>query len=91
MHTSYLYSVECASVMHSTYCHHSSVTCLTWKDNILVTGSWDSTVKVTIMLTVYMYVCVWGGVTTWNIVYMLIFCVLLILDLVIGASSRGGL
>ena len=33
-------------MVHSTYCHHSSVTCLTWRDNILVTGSWDSTVKV---------------------------------------------
>ena len=43
---SYTYSVEFASIVSSTYCHDSSVTCIAWKENILATGSWDSTVKV---------------------------------------------
>lgn len=43
---SYTYSVECAAAIHSTYCHHSSVTSLCWRANTLATGSWDSTVKV---------------------------------------------
>ena len=38
--------MEFASVVNSTYSHDSSVTCLSWRDNVLVTGSWDSTVKV---------------------------------------------
>ena len=47
---SYMYSVEFASVVSSTYSHDSSVTCLSWRDNILVSGSWDSTVKVSVKL-----------------------------------------
>ena len=43
---SYTYSVEFASAVNSTYCHHSSVTSLCWKGNTLATASWDSTVKV---------------------------------------------
>lgn len=43
--SSYTYSVEFAAVVGSTYCHDSSVTCLCWRQSVLVTGSWDSTVK----------------------------------------------
>uniref|UniRef100_A0A1X7UAC0 BEACH domain-containing protein n=1 Tax=Amphimedon queenslandica TaxID=400682 RepID=A0A1X7UAC0_AMPQE len=42
----YLYSIEYASIIDSCYAHDSSVTCVCYKNGRLVTGSWDSTVKV---------------------------------------------
>lgn len=42
----YFYSVEYADVLHSIPAHDSSVTCLAWSSNLLVTGSWDTSVKV---------------------------------------------
>ena len=46
----YFYSVEYANVVHSMRAHDSSVTCLSWSSNILATGSWDTSVKVSIVL-----------------------------------------
>ena len=42
----YTYSTEYAAVVNSEYCHHSSVTSLSWRHGTMATGSWDSTVKV---------------------------------------------
>ncbi|KAI6657447.1 Protein FAN [Oopsacas minuta] len=42
----YFYSVEYADVLHCMPAHDSSVTCLAWSSNILVTGSWDTSVKI---------------------------------------------
>ena len=50
----YFYSVEYANVVHSMRAHDSSVTCLSWSSNILVTGSWDTSVKVPV-ISCYMY------------------------------------
>jgi factor associated with neutral sphingomyelinase activation len=42
----YTYSTEYAAVVNSEYCHHSSVTSLSWRHGTMATGSWDSTVKI---------------------------------------------
>ncbi|XP_048576936.1 protein FAN isoform X2 [Nematostella vectensis] len=42
----YIYSVEYGRVLDTTTGHDDAISCLCWNDGILVTASWDSTVKV---------------------------------------------
>jgi len=42
----YVYSVEFGRVVDTRRIHDDAVTCLCWKNDILLTSSWDSTVKI---------------------------------------------
>ncbi|XP_068670039.1 protein FAN-like isoform X4 [Montipora foliosa] len=42
----YIYSVEYGRVVDTKSGHDDAISCLSWNDGILVTASWDSTVKV---------------------------------------------
>lgn len=42
----YFYSVEFGRVLDSLHGHDDAVSCICWKNDILLTSSWDSTVKV---------------------------------------------
>ena len=45
----YFYSVEFGRVLDTLHGHDDAISCICWKNDVLLTSSWDSTVKVIVV------------------------------------------